>query len=181
MKTMMIAAAGLIAMTGGAASTPLPTPERMAAAAYRVPNAEIDATVTTMRRHLLVPTDRTADALGRLATCSKRGAVGFRDAARGIRAIAPVWDGSVRHRALEAHFGIRSDGLVDVERICGALTVVRKAHGDTRATIASVRDAIAGRTEAARVAKALIVALPVDGVDRSGVIRTDYGIRVNGG
>lgn len=177
MKTMLIAAAGLLAMTGGATNQK-PSPERMAAAAYRMPIGEVQATIAAMRRHLMVSEEDTADALGHVAACSRTGGMSFRGVSDGIRAIAPVWDGGIRHRRLDAAWNIAPDGIGDLDRICGALEIARRAHGDTPTTIISVRDAIAGNAEASRVAKALIASLPTMDVDGSRVLDSDYRERL---
>ena len=182
MKTM-IALATLGAMSLGLtgmsrAPSVEPSARRMAAVAYKVPLPRIDRAITALRRDFKVADADIPQALGVLAHCGKTGAVEFGDLVDGVAATGPAWDARMHHPAIERAFGIKRDGLADVQRLCRTLEVARRGHGSSPEAIASTVAVLKSSDREAVVARTLMSELELDEVDGIREIRGDYRMRV---
>jgi hypothetical protein len=179
MRTMIALGPMALALSGMAQSEPtVPDARHMASVAYRVPVTRIDAAVASMRRDFRVANADIPQALGVLAHCGKTGSMEFGDLVDGIATVGPGWNATMHHDGTERAFGIRRNGLEDVQRLCRTFEVARRGHGSSADTIDSVREVLTSRDQTAVVARTMIGNLGIEEVDGSRGIRDDYRLRM---
>jgi hypothetical protein len=182
MKTMIaIGALGAatLALTGMSSATmPDPAVPQMVSVAYKVPVDRVEQAISILRRDFRVSDADIPQALGILARCGKTGAVEYGDLITAIIATGPAWNASMHSDNLERTFGIRRDGLADVQRLCRALETARKGHGSSPETIASMISVLKAKDQQSVVARSLISGIEIEPVDGIREIRRDYRERI---
>lgn len=182
MKTMIaIGALGAATLTlTGMSSATMPDPAvpQMVSVAYKVPADRVEQAIGILRRDFRVADADIPQALGILARCGKTGAVEYGDLINAIIATGPAWNASMHSDNLEHTFGIRRDGLADVQRLCRALETARRGHGSSPDTVASMLTVLKSKDREAVVARTLISGIEIQPVDGIREIRRDYRERI---